>query len=149
LKVYGTAAIGSVIANTCELAQYLKSRIESSPELELMAPVALNIVCFRYRFEPAAAWFNDGSLDQLSDQLDQELVIRLQESGIAAPSQTILHGRVVIRAAIVNHRTSRSEIDSLIAATLSLGRELTPEIPHANLSNPASALSCAYRLSTR
>jgi len=149
LKVYGTEAIGSVIANTCELAQYLKSRIESSPELELMAPVDMNIVCFRYRFEAAAAWFNDGSPDQLSDQLNQELVIRLQESGIAAPSQTILHGRVVIRAAIVNHRTSRSEIDSLIAATLSLGRELTPEIPHVNLSNPASALACAYRMSTR
>ena len=135
LKVYGTAAIGAVIANTCNLAQYLKSRIEATPELQLMAPVALNIVCFRYNFNPAAALLTDMSPSQLSDELNRELVIRLQESGIAAPSQTILRGRVVIRAAIVNHRTSSADIDALLAATLSLGRELTPAIPVANLSN--------------
>jgi aromatic-L-amino-acid/L-tryptophan decarboxylase len=46
LKVYGTDALGVVISRTCELARYLESRILETAELELMAPVELNIVCF-------------------------------------------------------------------------------------------------------
>src|ERR1700733_15480468 len=49
LKVHGTQALGAVISNTCELARYLEGRIAQQPELELLAPVELNIVCFRYR----------------------------------------------------------------------------------------------------
>ena len=51
LKVYGTDALGAVISRTCALARYLEGRIRESPELELLAPVELNIVCFRYRAE--------------------------------------------------------------------------------------------------
>lgn len=131
LKVYGTAAIGAVIANTCELAQYLRSRIEATPELQLMAPVALNVVCFRYRFEFAATSQLDRTREEFADQSNRELVIRLQESGIAVPSQTVLGGRIVIRAAIVNHRTSRAEIDALVAASVLIGRELVQELKQA------------------
>jgi glutamate/tyrosine decarboxylase-like PLP-dependent enzyme len=73
--------------------------------------VELNIVCFRYRAED-------------SDRVNKEIVIRLQESGIVAPSTTRIGGRTVIRAAIVNHRTSRAEIDALVDSTLALGRAL-------------------------
>lgn len=110
LKVYGTEALGAVIARTCELARYLESRIVESTELELMAPVELNVVCFSYRAEE-------------SDRINEDIVIGLQESGIVAPSTTTIGGRVVIRAAIVNHRTRRIEIDALIDGTLSLGRD--------------------------
>ena len=37
------------IARTCALAGYLEARILAEPRLELLAPVQLNIVCFRYR----------------------------------------------------------------------------------------------------
>src|SRR3989475_2429575 len=50
IKVYGTEKLGQMISRTCQLAQYLKKRIDETPELELLAPVALNIVCFRYRW---------------------------------------------------------------------------------------------------
>ena len=86
----------------------MKRRIELSPHLELLAPVSLNIVCFRYR-----------SLD--ADQINADIVIALQESGIAAPSTTTLHGQLAIRAAIVNHRTTAGDIDALIDATLAFG----------------------------
>ena len=48
-KVHGGAKIGRTISRTCVLARYLQSRIEAEPRLELLAPAALNIVCFRYR----------------------------------------------------------------------------------------------------
>lgn len=110
LKVYGTAQLGAVIARTCELAQYLKDRVEQTPELELAAPVQLNFVCFRYRC---------GN----SEEVNVRIAIDLQESGIAVPSTTILEGRLAIRAAIVNHRTQRRDLDALVAAAVRFGNE--------------------------
>lgn len=108
LQVYGAEKLGKVIAHTCELAQYLEQRIAQTPELELLAPVSLNIVCFRYRCCEA-------------DRVNAEIVVALQESGIAAPSTTTLDGKLAIRAAIFNHRTNNGDIDALIRATLEFG----------------------------
>ena len=49
LKTFGTDRLGAVIARTCALAKYLEARVLAEPRLELLAPVNLNIVCFRYR----------------------------------------------------------------------------------------------------
>lgn len=111
LKVYGTEALGAAISRTCQLARYLEERIAQTPELELMAPVELNIVCFRYRADDA-------------DQVNRQIVIHLQESGAVAPSTTVLDGRVAIRTAIVNHRTGQAEMDTLLDGTLAFGRSL-------------------------
>lgn len=108
IKVYGAEKLGQVIAKTCELAQYLKQCVENEPLLELLAPVSLNIVCFRYR-----------SID--ADRVNAAIVVALQESGIAAPSTTLIKGQLAIRAAIVNHRTQSSDIDALVRATIAFG----------------------------
>lgn len=108
IKVYGAEKLGSVIAGTCALAQYLREKIEAEPRMELLAPVSLNIVCFRYRCDDA-------------DQVNADIIADLHESGIAAPSATTINGRLAIRAAIVNHRTERRDIDSLVEAVLALG----------------------------
>jgi glutamate/tyrosine decarboxylase-like PLP-dependent enzyme/Flp pilus assembly protein TadD len=120
LKVYGLNAIGAAIHRSCNLARYLESRIVASPELALMATVELNIVCFRYCFATAPR----SATDEFEDQLNRRLVIALQESGAVAPSTTIIGGRVAIRAAIVNHRTTHAEMDTLVAKTLAVGRAL-------------------------
>lgn len=108
LKVYGTDALGETVAHSCQLARYLESRIEATPRLELLAPVELNIVCFRYRAEAP-------------DKVNEQIVVALQESGIVVPSTTRIDGKTAIRAAFVNHRTSRAEIDALIDGVLSFG----------------------------
>jgi aromatic-L-amino-acid/L-tryptophan decarboxylase len=110
LKTYGTEKLGAVIARTCALARYLEARILAEPRLELMAPVQLNIVCFRYRAPEA-------------NKVNGDIVIDIQESGIAAPSTTLLHGELAIRAAIVNHRTDVGDIDALISAVLEFGTQ--------------------------
>jgi glutamate/tyrosine decarboxylase-like PLP-dependent enzyme len=111
LKVFGTEALGASISRCCALARSLEGRVKETPELELMAPVELNIVCFRYRAED-------------SDRVNGEIVIRLQESGLVAPSTTRIGGRTAIRAAIVNHRTSQAEIDALVEGVLKQGKAL-------------------------
>ena len=80
----------------------------AEPRLELLAPVNLNIVCFRYRAGRCR-------------QVNGEIVVDIQESGIAAPSTTVLDGQLAIRAAIVNHRTDVADIDGLVAAVLEFG----------------------------
>ncbi len=110
LKTYGTEKLGAMIARTCALAKYLEGRVLAEPRLELMAPVQLNIVCFRYRATEANA-------------VNGDIVADIHESGIAAPSTTLLDGQLAIRAAIVNHRTDICDIDALIAAVLEFGAQ--------------------------
>jgi glutamate/tyrosine decarboxylase-like PLP-dependent enzyme len=116
IKVYGAEKLGAVITHTCALAQYMQQRIATIPELELLAPVSLNIVCFRYRCENA-------------DRVNADIVVALQESGIAVPSTTTLNGRFAIRAAIVNHRTRRDNIDALLEATIAFGEKILNNLP--------------------
>jgi aromatic-L-amino-acid decarboxylase len=94
---------------TCALAKYLERRIAAEPALELMAPVQLNIVCFRVRAESP-------------DEVNAAIVADLHESGIAAPSTTTIGGHVVIRAAIVNHRTQACDVDALVDACVRLAK---------------------------
>ena len=108
LKVYGTEALGAMISRTCQLARYLEIKIATARELELLAPVSLNIVCFRYRGDDP-------------DRLNAKIVADLHESGIAAPSTTVIGNRLAIRAAIVNHRTEARDIDAMVKAVLRLG----------------------------
>jgi aromatic-L-amino-acid decarboxylase len=112
----GTGRLGAAISHSCALARYMKDRIEACAALELLAPVSLNIVCFRYRCADA-------------DRVNAEIVADLHESGIAVPSTTTIHSQIAIRAAIVNHRTVKSDIDALINATLARGAARTTPLP--------------------
>ena len=111
IKAYGTEKLGRMIGNTCALARHLEARIEAEPALELLAPVSLNIVCFGYRCADP-------------DRVNGEIVVALQESGIAAPSTTTVDGRLVIRVAIVNHRTTTDDIDAMLDAALRFGHAI-------------------------
>jgi glutamate/tyrosine decarboxylase-like PLP-dependent enzyme len=111
IKAYGADRLGAVVEECCALARRLAARIGAEPALELLAPVPLNIVCFRVR---------EGAADL--DRLNADIVADLQEAGIAAPSTTTIGGHLAIRAAIVNHRTSPTDIDALIDAVLDTAR---------------------------
>jgi glutamate/tyrosine decarboxylase-like PLP-dependent enzyme len=140
LKVYGTEAIGSVIRNSCRLARSLESRIAETAELELMATVELNIVCFRYSFKV------DGraASDELSNQLNRQLAIALQEAGAVAPSTTMIGSHIALRAAIVNHRTTRREIDALVEGVLREGRALEQAVQSVERPRPAELRARAW-----
>ncbi len=111
LKVYGAQRLGQMMDHTCEVARHLAGRIAREPELELAAEVTLNIVCFRYRAAD-------------SDRVNAEIVVQVQESGIAAPSSTTVDGRLAIRAAIFNHRAQPHDADTLVDEVLRIGRAI-------------------------
>ena len=106
LRAYGADQLGRVVEISCDVAQHLAARVRLEPALEILAPVALNIVCFRAR------------TGVNPDRLNCEIVADLQEAGIAAPSTTTVNGQVAIRAAIVNHRTGTGDVDAMIDAVL-------------------------------
>jgi aromatic-L-amino-acid/L-tryptophan decarboxylase len=116
IKEHGMAKFGRLIDQNIAQAHYLADLVRSHPQLEMMAPVGLNIVCFR---------FNPGGLDDARlNTLNQELLVRLHESGVAAPSYTTLNGCYCLRAAITNHRSRRSDFDLMIETILNLGKDL-------------------------
>jgi aromatic-L-amino-acid/L-tryptophan decarboxylase len=115
IKQHGTRRFGQLIAQNCAQARYLAEQIGREPELELLAPVSLNIVCFRYR----TAAFDDSALDDLNAEVVQDL----HESGIAAPSTTRVRGRLAVRVNITNHRSRRADFDILLSAVVAAGRK--------------------------
>ena len=109
-KAQGVDLFRQVIEqNVRDIAEFA-ARVDQHPELELMAPAELNIVCFRYATG--------------GDELNRELLLRIQESGVAVPSSTVLNGNYALRLANVNHRTKPEDFDMLFDAVLRIGREL-------------------------
>jgi glutamate/tyrosine decarboxylase-like PLP-dependent enzyme len=106
IETLGAERLGASIAHTCELADYLAKCVRQSKAFELCVQPTLNIVCFRVRGE--------------DDSINRELVLDLHESGIAAPSWTEIDAKCVIRCAIINHRTTRNDIDTFLSALESL-----------------------------
>tara|TARA_Y100000052_G_scaffold26426_2_gene31389 strand:- start:52915 stop:54327 length:1413 start_codon:yes stop_codon:yes gene_type:complete len=109
---HGPDRLGQIVDANIAQAAYLADRVTREPGLELLSYEELNICCFRY--------VGDGSADDL-DGFNQELVIRLQESGIAAPSTTRIDGKLAIRVNITNHRTQLSDMDVLVEGVLEMG----------------------------
>jgi len=119
IKEHGLDRFGRMIARNVEQAHYLGGLIAAQPRLELTAPIGLDIVCFRY---------NPGGLDDAAlDAINRELLLQLQEQGIAAPSYTTIRNKYCLRVAIANHRSQRSDFDALIEAVLRIGALLSGE----------------------
>jgi aromatic-L-amino-acid decarboxylase len=116
IKEHGVRKYSRLIEQNVEQARYLAGLVDASPELERLAPVPLNIVCFRFKV--------DGLDDESLNQVNEEILLRLHESGIAVPSSATLNGKYALRVAITNHRSRREDFDLLLHEVARLGREL-------------------------
>jgi len=116
LKEHGVRKYGRLIQQNIDQAHYLVDLIDAASELELAAPVTLNVVCFRY-IRPGL----DGAA---LDTLNKKILVELQERGIAAPSGTVIGGKYVLHVAHTNHRSRREDFDILVNEVIRIGREL-------------------------
>ena len=116
LREHGVEKFGRLIDQSIAQARYLTGLIEADPALELMAPTTVNIVSFRHRL--------NGASEESLKAFNTEIMLRLQEEGIAALSDTTVHGQHCLRVAIANHRTRREDLDLLVREMLRLGREI-------------------------
>ena len=116
LKEQGVEKFGRLIDQNIAQGAYLTQLIEAEQKLELMAPRSINIVCFRHRgTDPKEAAVK---------AMNTEIMLRIQEAGMAVATDTTVHGRDCLRIAINNHRTTRADLELFIAEVLRLGAEL-------------------------
>jgi glutamate/tyrosine decarboxylase-like PLP-dependent enzyme len=114
-KVQGVKKLGRIIERNIAQARHFADLVSGEPELELMAPVRLNVVCFRYA----------GPVPEAErDAFNRELLARLHLQGLVVPSSTLLSGRFTLRVAITNHRSRMDDFDLLLHEVLRLGHEL-------------------------
>jgi glutamate/tyrosine decarboxylase-like PLP-dependent enzyme len=124
IKEHGLERFGRMIARNVEQAHYFGQLVEKEPSLELLAPIGLDIVCFR---------FNPGGLDdERLNTLNKEILMQLHEQGIAAPSYTTLQGRYCLRIAIANHRSIQDDFDVLAREVVRIGHELVGQYAKSN-----------------
>lgn len=116
LQTYGVDLLAEMMARNCRQAHDLSRIIQTHAELQLLTPVAMNIVCFRYAAE--------GLSEEEQDALNREIVVELQMQGVAAPSTTRIHGKTAIRVALTNHRTVQDDLYILVDAVCTVGRQL-------------------------
>lgn len=115
LKEHGLDKFRRLIRQNIAQARYLAALVEKQPSLELLAPVSLNVVCFR---------FTSTHLDENAlNELNRELLMRLHEAGIAVPTSTVLQGKYALRAAITNHRSRKEDFEVFVRETVRLGNE--------------------------
>ncbi len=116
IKEHGLARFGRMIERNVEQAHYFGQLVAADPKLEMMAPIGLDIVCFRY---------NPGHLElEALNALNKEILMQLHEKGIAVPSYTTLHGQYCLRIAIANHRSVTADFDLLATEVVRLGNEI-------------------------
>jgi aromatic-L-amino-acid decarboxylase len=116
IKEHGTRRLGEAMEANVRQARLLGDLVDADERFELVAPVQLNVACFRYR----APGMSEAELDAFND----ELVIRLQESGEAVTSSTTVGARRAIRACIVNQRTRDEDMHLLFASLQRLAGEM-------------------------
>ncbi len=116
LKEFGSEKFGRLMLQTAGLARYFADQIDQTPELERLAPVPLQIVVFRY-IDPSLS-------EDALNKVNSEIVMEIQERGIAVSGTTVIHGKTAIRTSINNYRTRREDLDVLLQAVVSIGKSL-------------------------
>lgn len=117
LMEHGTEKFGRLIDQNIGQARMLADLVRSNPPLELMLEPELNIVCLRYA--------PTGASEEDVRAINTEIMVRLQETGVAALSDTVIGDRHCLRAAICNHRTRDEDLHLLIAEMMKLGTQLS------------------------
>jgi glutamate/tyrosine decarboxylase-like PLP-dependent enzyme len=116
LKEHGALKYGRLIQQNIDQAHYLAELVVAAPELELVAPVTLNVVCFRY------IGTNQDKVNL--DELNKQIVTELQEGGVVVVSGSIVNGKYILHVANVNHRTLQGDFDVLIKEVIRAGADL-------------------------
>jgi glutamate/tyrosine decarboxylase-like PLP-dependent enzyme len=113
LRAYGRRGYEALINRSLALAQRMAERVDAAPDLERLADVPLNIVCFRFNSGGTA----EEELNRINDRLGQAIL----EDGRFYAGTTLYGEKVALRPAIVNWRTTEQEIDLFIDVVRELG----------------------------
>jgi glutamate/tyrosine decarboxylase-like PLP-dependent enzyme len=117
LRAYGREGYQAMVEHHLDLAQRVASRVDEAPDLERLAQVPLNIVCFRYH-PPGVD--DEATLNDLNQRLGQTVLA----DGRVFVGTTVYEGKTAFRPAIVNWRTREEDVDLLVDVIRELGAGL-------------------------
>ncbi len=113
LKAYGREGHRQIVEHCLDIAQHFVRQIEGHAQLELMAPVNLNIVAFR---------FNPGGLDDAAlDGLNQRLGEAVLADGRFLVGTSKFGPRTIFRPAFSNWRTREQDVEEFARVVVELG----------------------------
>jgi aromatic-L-amino-acid/L-tryptophan decarboxylase len=121
LRYHGLAAFRESIRKDLAQARRLRNAVRNESRLELLAPVELSAVCFRYKVEDS---------DEELNRFNAALLKRILKRGRIYLSNASLQSKFSLRACIVNHRTKDSDIDSVVPEVLEAAGELESTLSH-------------------
>lgn len=121
LQHMGRDGLREMVMRHVALAHHLSGLIDEAPDLTLMAPVTLSVVCFRY--VPPGSWPDD-----YLDQLNRELEVRVQDDGRVFLTATSLDRRFVLRGCVLHYGTTDEDIRYLVDVVRELGRTVHAEL---------------------
>jgi glutamate/tyrosine decarboxylase-like PLP-dependent enzyme len=122
IKEHGSHKYSRLIQQNIDQAQYLAGLVKKSPQLELMAPVPLNVVCFRY--------YTSDMDEQELDELNQQILVELQEGGLAVVSGTRIRGNFALHVAHTNHRSRWEDFEILVGEVIRLSEQIRSSENH-------------------
>ena len=117
LRYHGLNTFRDAIAQDLDHAQLLTKLIAGEPALQILAPVPLSVVCFRYVGEKKAS-------DEELDRLNAAILKRVIARGKVYISNATIHGRFALRACFVNHRTRREDVQAIVDEVLAAAGEV-------------------------
>jgi glutamate/tyrosine decarboxylase-like PLP-dependent enzyme len=112
LRAYGRSGYREMVERHLAVARRLGERVDAAEELERLADVKLNIVCFRAR--------PPGVPEEELDDLNRRLGAALLADGRVFAGTTSYDGKVAFRPAIVNWQTGPEDVDLLVDVLLEL-----------------------------
>jgi glutamate/tyrosine decarboxylase-like PLP-dependent enzyme len=118
IQALGFDALSTAIVKNCAQAELLVAEIARHPQLELLAPVSLNVVCLRVRPENLVG-------EREINAFNRQVAAALQNRGLAVPSTTELSGKVAIRVCLTNHRTQLDDLQQFVEDVLAIGTEVS------------------------
>ena len=116
LRAYGRSGYRAIVERHLAQAQRLAERVDAAPDLERLADVGLNIVCFRFHPE--------GVTEERLDDLNDELGAAVLADGRVAFGTTTFDGMTAFRPALSNWRTRDQDVDLIVDVTRELGAKL-------------------------
>ncbi|TMM38082.1 MAG: aspartate aminotransferase family protein [Actinobacteria bacterium] len=117
LAAYGRTGYRELVERHCDLARYLAATVDAAPDLQRLAEVPLNVVCFRYR--------PDGRSEAELDDINRRLGEALLDDGRVFAGTTVYNGHVGLRPAISNWRTTAADLDVFVDVVRELGASLS------------------------
>jgi aromatic-L-amino-acid decarboxylase len=127
-KCYGTRLLSACVEKNLRMARALESIVRARVCLEILAPVELSIVCFRYfPVSVRKAYRHSGpaekkKLEQRLNRLNEGIMTQLQREGRAYLSNAVLKGRFALRACVLSYRTEERDLEILVDEVVRLGR---------------------------